>query len=158
MKKKTGLLLLVLMAAVSTLSAQEYTRAIGFRLGTMVGGSYKHFVNTASALEAILDLDIVHSSRMSIRGTFLYEYHFPITAVDGLAWYIGAGITVGAKIGDTANRLFLFGADVPGGIEYKLATLPLCFSFDFDPKLYFTGYETIHFAPENVGLTMRYTF
>jgi hypothetical protein len=158
MKKKIGLLLLVLAVAGSTLSAQDYTRAIGLRLGTMIGGSYKQFVNTAGALEAILDLDIVHPSQMSVRGTVLYEYHFPIKAVDGLAWYVGAGVTIGAKIGDTDKRLFLFGVDVPGGVEYKLTTVPLCFSFDFDPKIYFTGYNYIHFAAANVGVTMRYTF
>jgi hypothetical protein len=100
----------------------------------------------------------VYPEWMSVRGTFLYEYHFPVKAVDGLAWYIGAGVTTGAKIGNTSNRSFLFGVDVPGGVEYKLATLPLCFSFDFDPKLYFTGYDNIHFAVANVGLTARYTF
>ncbi|MDR0694241.1 MAG: hypothetical protein LBF81_02950 [Prevotellaceae bacterium] len=158
MKKKTGLFLLLLITSASTLAAQDYERSIGLRLGTVVGGSYKQFLHTAGALEAILDLDIVHQSRMSVRGTVLYEYHFPIRAVDGLAWYIGAGITAGAKIGDTTDKPFLFGADVLGGVEYKLMTLPLCFAFDFDPKLYFIGYDTIHLDPSSVGLTMRYTF
>ncbi|MDR3134184.1 MAG: hypothetical protein LBU42_09250 [Prevotellaceae bacterium] len=158
MKKKTGLFLLLSVVAVSTLAAQSYERSIGLRLGTMVGGSYKQFLHTAGAIEAILDLDISHPSQMSVRGTFLYEYHFPIIAVDGLAWYLGGGATVGAKVGDASDRLFLSGADVIGGIEYKLATVPLCFSLDFDHKLYFTGYDTIHPDLANVGLTMRYTF
>ncbi|MDR1406234.1 MAG: hypothetical protein LBI89_03425 [Prevotellaceae bacterium] len=158
MKKKTGFLLLLFVAGVSTLTAQNYERAIGLRLGTMVGGSYKQFIHTAGAIEAILDLDIVHPSQMSVRGTFFYERHFPIIAVDGLEWYIGPGVTVGAKIGDNTDRLFLCGVDFVGGVEYKLATLPLCFAFDFDPKLYFTGYSGIRIAPANVGFTMRYTF
>ncbi|MDR3351165.1 MAG: hypothetical protein LBN98_05965 [Prevotellaceae bacterium] len=158
MKKKTGLLLLLLTASASMLAAQDYERSIGLRAGTMIGGSYKQFLHTAGALEAILDLDIIHPNLMSIRGTALYEYHFPIKAVDGLAWYIGAGVTVGAKIENASDRLFLFGADILGGVEYKLATLPLCFAFDFDPKLYFAGYDTFHFGAANVGLTARYTF
>ncbi|MDR2802528.1 MAG: hypothetical protein LBB31_04845 [Prevotellaceae bacterium] len=158
MKKKTGLFFLLLVMAGSTLAAQDYERSIGLRLGTMIGGSYKQFLHTAGAIEAILDLDIAHSSRMSVRGTVLYEYHFPIKAVDGLAWYLGAGVTIGAKVGDTADRLFLFGADILGGVEYKLMTLPLCFSLDFDPKIYFAGYDTAHFEPLCIGLTARYTF
>ena len=158
MKKKTGIFLLLSIISATTLVAQDYERSIGLRVGTIAGGSYKQFLHTAGALEAILDFGIVHPSQMSIRGTELYEYHFPIKAVDGLAWYIGAGFTVGAKIGDATNKHFLFGADVLGGVEYKLATLPLCFALDFDPKIYFTGYDTFHLDPNNAGLTIRYTF
>ena len=148
----------MLIMSASMLAAQSYERSIGLRLGTVVGGSYKQFLHTAGALEAILDLDIVHPSLMSVRGTALYEYHFPIRAVDGLAWYIGAGFTIGTKIGDTTNKRFLFGMDVLGGVEYKLMTLPLCFALDFDPKIYFAGYDAFYLEPASVGLTMRYTF
>jgi hypothetical protein len=158
MNTKTGLIFLLFAVGVSTLAAQSYERAIGFRAGTMLGGSYKKFLHPAGAMEAIFDLDIVRPSQMSVRGTFLYEYHFPIKVVDGLAWYLGPGITVGAKIGNSDNRTFLFGADILGGVEYKLATLPLCFAFDFDPKIYFTGYDSIRLDPANAGLTLRYTF
>ncbi len=154
--KKIGLTLLVIVAGISSLKAQRlYEKAIGFRVGTMVGASYKQFFHTDGAFEAILDLDITQTSKMSLRGTFVYEYHFPIKAVDGLSWYLGPGVTIGGEIGGDSK--FLFGVDFIGGAEYKFATIPLCLALDFDPKFFITGYDE-DFKPLNIGLTLRYTF
>jgi hypothetical protein len=156
MKKKIGLTFLLFVAGITALTAQHYEKAIGLRAGTMLGASYKQFFHTAGAYEAILDMDILHSGYMSLRGTFLYEYHFLIHSIDGLSWYIGPGATIGVRIGD--GSAFLLGIDIISGLEYKFSTTPLCLSLDVDPKFYFVrGANNDLFSP-NAALTLRYTF
>jgi len=154
--KKTILVFLLVTFGASTLIAQDYERAFGLRLGTMVGASYKQFLNTSQAIEAIVDLDIIDSDALSLRGTALYQFHFPISSVDGLAWYIGPGATFGLRLGDDSG--FLLGLDGMVGLEYKLSELPLCFSIDYNPKFYLIGYDDPKFKAANAGLTIRYTF
>ncbi|MDR0668426.1 MAG: hypothetical protein LBF90_07405 [Prevotellaceae bacterium] len=153
--KKTALLLLMTTAGLSTLNAQNYERAVGGRIGTMIGASYKQFITTAHALEGVVDLDILHPNDMSLRATALYEFHHAWPNADGLSWYVGPGATAGALI--SANSSFIFAADGVAGLEYKLAEIPLCFAFDLNPKIYLIGYGYIKFSP-NIGVTVRYTF
>jgi hypothetical protein len=139
----------------SSLSAQNYEKAVGGRIGTMIGVSYKQFITKSNAIEGIVDLDIIHSNDMALRGTALYEFHYDFVGADGLAWYIGPGATVGALL--SKNSSFLFAVDGVIGLEYKLSEIPLCFAFDVNPKLYLIGYGYVKLNP-NVGVTVRYTF
>jgi len=156
--RKTILAFLLVVVGASTAAAQNYDQAFGLRLGTMVGASYKQFVNSSQAFEAIADLDILHSDAMVVRATALYEFHIPIYSVDGLSWYIGPGVSAGVQLGDDSG--FILGLDAIGGIEYKLASLPFCFSLDYNPKIFLLGYEKAKdkLSWANLGLTIRYTF
>jgi hypothetical protein len=156
--KKLTIITLLLILGFSQLSAQNYERSFGLRAGTMIGASYKQFFRpvSPSAFEAVLDMDMIRLKEMSLRGSIFYEYHFRIQSVDGLSWYLGPGLTIGAKVGN--NSAFLFAVDVIGGVEYKLSRAPISFSLDGNPKLFLTGYGNATFKPANVGLTARYTF
>lgn len=153
--KKTALLLLMTTAGLSSLKAQYYERAVGGRIGTMIGASYKQFITSSHALEGVVDLDVIHPNDMSLRATAFYEFHHAWPNADGLAWYVGPGATAGALI--SKNSSFIFAADGVAGLEYKLSEIPLCFAFDVNPKIYLIGYGYIKFSP-NIGVTVRYTF
>jgi hypothetical protein len=154
--KKITLLVSIALMAAPALEAQNYEKSVGGRIGTMIGASYKQFLTATQAVEAIVDLDIIHSGDMTLRGTALYEFHHAVLQADGLSWYFGPGATVGALV--SKNSAFLFAVDGVAGLEYKLSDIPLCFSFDLNPKLYFVGYRYIKFSPFNIGVTVRYTF
>ncbi|MDR0728795.1 MAG: hypothetical protein LBF19_01550 [Prevotellaceae bacterium] len=153
--KRIAVIVLMMTIGLSSLQAQYYERAVGGRIGTMIGVSYKQFVTPDHALEGIVDLDIIHPNDMSLRATALYEFHHAWPNADGLSWYIGPGATAGALI--SRNSSFLFAADGIAGLEYKLSDIPLCFAFDLNPKIYLIGYGYLKFSP-NIAVTVRYTF
>ncbi|MDR1680251.1 MAG: hypothetical protein LBS12_00480 [Prevotellaceae bacterium] len=153
--RRTALVAALMMAFLPSLTAQNYERAVGGRIGTMIGASYKQFITSTQAIEGIIDLDIIHPNDMSLRATALYEFHRAWPNADGLSWYLAPGVTAGALI--SKNSSFLFAADGVAGLEYKLSEIPLCFAFDLNPKLYLIGYGYIKFSP-NIGVTVRYTF
>ena len=150
--KKLFLVALALILSVSAFS-QNYKQAIGQRLGTSIGASYKHFLNSTQAIEGILDLDIFEKDQMKIKATGIYQFHFDVN-VDGLALYAGPGASVGLFLGDT-NGVHV-AIDGMAGIEYKFDNVPLALSFDWNPKVQII--TNAGFKPANFGLTLRYTF
>lgn len=126
--------------------SQSYKTAIGLKGGSVGGLAFggggvnlKHFIGGKNALEFTVGGGSNH-----VRGQVLYEWQNDISAVDGLAWYIGVGGTVGAwgnsyyhSTGNvTYNRGLYLGANAVGGVDWSiepLTSVPLDFAIDMGP-------------------------
>ncbi|MFA6769664.1 MAG: hypothetical protein WCR71_00640 [Bacteroidales bacterium] len=146
------LLLLAAIIITSGAFAQDYTKAIGLRIGSSIGASYKQFLQPTHAIEGILDLDIIDKDQMKIKVTGIYQFHFDVN-VDGLSLFAGPGASAGIYIGDSSG--FLMAIDGMAGIEYKFMNAPIVLSFDWNPKVQII--TNAGFKPDNFGLTVRYT-
>jgi len=138
---------------------QDYSGAVGIRLGTYNGVTGKMFLNSNSALEGIL------SSRWNgFNLTGLYEFHKNAGAVHGLNWYIGGG----ASLGFWDNRYYPYpnkyhhdeqfteiAANGILGLEYNFE-FPLNLSIDWIPSFGLLGNN--HFYIDGIGISARYYF
>ena len=133
-----------------------YRTALGVKF--LPGGiTIKHFVADNRALEGI-----AFFWDHGFRFTGLYEIHGDINGAEGLKWYIGPGIHVGAyNEGWYRDNHYYssgeasFGIDGVLGLDYKITGAPINLSLDFQPALellyhpYFTGWG---------GIGVRFTF
>lgn len=118
-------------------SAQD---AIGVRLGGgSVSGaeiSYQKGLSETNRLQ--LDLGFGGSSYYSTIGlTGTYQWMFPLADVDGLAWYIGPGASVGFwsydnDIIESESGISLYIGGI-AGIEYTFSDMPLQLGIDTRP-------------------------
>lgn len=129
---KRLLILFTLLTIGSTLFSQEYKSAVGLRLGSSLGVSYKKFIEPKKAIEGILDLDILYRNEMKIEVTGLYLFHFGLN-VDGLSAFAGPGASAGIYVGDSSG--FIMSLDGMAGFEYKFHNSPIALSFDWNPRI-----------------------
>lgn len=148
---RKSLLLLTAIIIASGAFAQDYTTAIGLRLGSSIGASYKQFLEPSRAIEGILDLDILNGDQMKIKVTGIYQFHFDVN-VDGLSLFAGPGASAGIYVGDSSG--FLMAIDGMAGVEYKFLNVPIALSFDWNPKVQII--TNAGFKPSNFGITVRY--
>lgn len=145
-------LLLTVIIITNGAFAQDYTKAIGLRIGSSIGASYKQFMLPSQAIEGILDLDILDSDKMKIKVTGIYQFYFDVD-IDGLSLFAGPGASAGIYVGDSSG--FLMAIDGMAGVEYKFRNAPIALSFDWNPKVQII--TNAGFKPDNFGLTIRYT-
>lgn len=147
MNKLKLLILVFLLMGSTTLFAQDYKKAIGFRGGFPTAITGKYFVNKTDAIEGLLS-----GYRGGFEVTGLYEKHANAFDIPYLNWYYGAGGHIGAFDGDIARpgyyfdgrgRGFTIGLDAILGLEYTLTEIPFVIGVDMKP--------TFDFAP-NPGL------
>lgn len=148
--------LLVVVALVISLSAfsQDYSRAVGLRLGSSIGASYKTFLNSDRAVEGILDIDIIDRDYTKIKFAGYYQFHFDVN-VDGLSLYAGPGASAGVYTNGRYRNNFAMSLDGMGGVEYKFNNAPLVLAFDWVPKLQFIS--DAGFKADNFAITLRFT-
>jgi hypothetical protein len=145
------LFLLFTLASTLSLSAQNYDRAIGLRMGFPAGLTYKQFLNHSMALEILAGIQ----RSTSIEGnagfdvTALWENHSD-SFVPELQFVYGIGAHAG-MFKDKSN----IGMDGIFGLEYTL-NAPVCFSFDIKPSLALLG-SNIRYVSGG-GFSLRYIF
>ena len=149
--------------------SQEYATGLGLRLGGYTSGlTIKHFVNSRGAIEGIAGF-----GRRSFVMTGLYEYHFPITGVNGLGLYAGGGGHVGFFGHESSYLVFrdkknehvyiieegktavIPGADFIFGVEYKFQGAPFTVGVDLKPFVDF--YEGVSGYGDG-AINVRYVF
>lgn len=147
--------------------AQDYKNSIGIRFGESyyesAGVSFKSFISKPSALE--FDLGIRTRSVADDKWTNLslsgaYQYHIPLSQVEGMKFYYGAGAILTNTFSDhDYYKGFSAGLFPTIGVDYKLKKSPFAFSIDFRPTVHIVKasdyYKNIYF---NGGVTARYTF
>ena len=147
------LLLSVLTAGLSHLSAQPYQTAAGLRLGYPASVSLKHFVSEAAALEAYVGTRGYYSWLRWYNVSVAYQHHRPLEAlnIDGLSWYAGGGASLyfwSIDLGYWGGSAARSSLGVQGylGLEYGLQAwnLPLSITLDWVP--------TFYLGQENYGL------
>ncbi len=148
--KRASILIAALLITV-TASSQDYFKALGLRIGSAVGVSYKMFHKPERAIEGILDLDILYRDRMKFKTSGFYVFHFKAN-VDGLSLFTGPGASAGIYLGDSSG--FMMSLDGIIGMEYKFQQAPLVFSIDWNPKIQMI--KNAGFRSENFGVTFRF--
>ncbi|MEM7161171.1 MAG: hypothetical protein AAF487_01910 [Bacteroidota bacterium] len=154
MKRILTCIALILM--MSQINAQsDYERAIGIRAGFDNGITYKQFITSVSAIEAL-----AFFGNNSFNLTGLYELNNENAfQVDRLDWYYGGGghigfYTVDGEDGDSGS--LLLGVDGIIGIEYNFEQAPINVSLDWKPQINLIGGSG--FVGDTGALSLRYIF
>lgn len=128
----------------------QYKHQAGVRLGSIdqalsSGFTYRYFLNEKSAIEGIVNLK---SEAIGLGA--LYERFNPITAVQGLQWFYGAG----AYLAFEGNNNF--GAAGIVGMDYTFPEVPINLSVDWKPELNFI--DNVAFRASAVAVSVRFAF
>lgn len=152
MKKIVLVLLLIFAFGVFQGNAQSnYTTALGLGIDfgdgqTLVGPSVKHFFTSEHAGLG----EVTFGDNVTFL-TALYQYHGSFPNAGGLKWFAGGGPSIAFFDNQTE---FLLRPTV--GLDYKINNVPLAFSFDWRPWIYFG--DGGDFEAARFGLGFRYTF
>lgn len=160
MKRLILLFLLTASLCVSQNSyAQDYSSAIGLRLGYPLSLSYKTFLNDQGAVEVFGGIRGFSTySWVNIGGA--YQHHQDISGVEGLNWYIGGGASVffwnfkDSFFGDNSSST-TFGILGNIGLDYTFPETPINVSVDWMPIYFINGFGN-GFGGGYGGLAIRY--
>lgn len=144
-----------LSASSQDILSSQYQTAIGVKAASGIAVSYKTFLTPTHALEAQTMF-----FNQGVRTIGLYEFHFyNIEGLNGLAWYLGGGAHVGfwkPKYKKEYGSAIDIGADGVVGLDYKIPSLPINLSLDWQPSFGLLGDAGIQ--PQFGGFALRYTF
>lgn len=138
--------------------AQSYGNAIGLRLGSSNGISFKHFVSQSDAIEII-----VGSRWRGFQLTGLYERNQAINDIQQFKFYYGAGAHIGVWDNYKNHPWFdndyhgdevVIGIDGILGLEYAFDEFPISLSLDWKPEFNIIGYNGLWIG--DAGLSVRY--
>jgi hypothetical protein len=155
----------LLAFSLRSVAQSNYESAIGIRAGIPVAASLKHFISGPGAIEVNAGFwhDPVSYGFTYFTIGAMYQYHFPINAVEGLKWYIGGGAlaqfySYNSSWGDNKPSSTAFGINAVGGLDYKFANIPLNLSADWTPTIFIARAYYNTFQPGYGGICARYTF
>jgi hypothetical protein len=157
MKTKIFIVAAFFLFLSANLRAQDYSNAVGVRIGLGQGITFKHFVTTTDALEGLLDF---RWGGFNITG--LYERHMTAFDVRELYFYYGAGAHIGFWDGysnpwfDDRDNYTVIGIDGIVGLEYVFTEIPFNVSLDWKPALNVIG--NAGFWGDNIALSFRFVF
>ena len=159
MRKIFTILCLTVIATFAIQSfakAQSYQNAIGGRFGAANGVTFKTSLGENKMLDLIANFRS-NNNYNYFRVTALYEVYKPITDVQGLNWYYGAGGSIGsAKYKPTNSSDLYLAVDGVLGLDYKFADAPINLSLDWKPAIQLA--PDTNFDASGVGLSLRFTF
>ncbi len=142
-------------SANETYSTSTYDRAIGIKFPGGFAVSYKQFLKDYQNVEAEA---MFWNQGFWVVG--LYEFNWNIPDIEGLRWYAGGGAHLGfwnnnySKRSNTSSAGF--GLDGVIGLDYKINTLPINVSLDWQPAVDLIGSTGYNAAYGGIGV--RYTF
>ena len=134
----------------STAGSSGYTTAVGVKFYP-TALTAKHFISNKHALEGL-----GYFFNYGARITGLYEIHNDINSVEGLKWYYGPGAHIGFynnKYGGATT----IGIDGVLGLDYKISSLPINLSVDWQPSIEFGNKFNNGFLGSWGGIAIRYT-
>ncbi|QES89717.1 hypothetical protein [Rhizosphaericola mali] len=143
----------VLFFAHYSQAQSTYHQALGARFigGTTI--SYKNYIS---------------DNNLEFQGSFwkhgfrfagLYEFNYAIEGVDGLNFILGPGAHLGfwnKEYKDKKDAGTEFGIDGIIGLDYKIPSVPINLSVDWQPSIVLAGGSD--FTPNMGGIGIRYTF
>jgi hypothetical protein len=147
MMKKTLLFVLFLasMFIVKDVQAQEFSSAIGARLGYPLSISYKTFINQNGAIEVIGGTRGFSGYRWyMVAGAYQVHNVLDLGDLEGLNWYYGAGAAVyfwnwNAGFGDRGSNTSI-GLQGYLGLSYTFDDNPINVSVDWVPTFFLNGF------------------
>jgi hypothetical protein len=160
-------IVIIMALIVSTQLYSQNSNAIGVRLGTDPGITYKHYFGGQGGMELML-----HTGYRGLIFTGLYEWHLPF-GVPGLQGYLGVGAHIGTldrwvvarrRHNGKVDYVYVeqggrasFGPDGIMGIEYRIPGAPVDIGFDIKPGLDFGPRDYI-IGTFNSAFSVRYRF
>jgi hypothetical protein len=135
-------LFLLLLVSCSYSFSQPYKTALGLRLGfpSWANFNVKHNFGPHWSIDAGIGGGYRYAG-IDVAG----EYNFDISSVQGMRWYLGASIDVGALwwggVGYYHGYYYGHNADLAlgtsffGGIEYTFPNIPLNLCLDIGPRI-----------------------
>lgn len=142
--KKILITLVALFGAVTLASATDYNWAAGVKFGSKASGISVKKNMGGAALEGIASF--YYNNALGVTG--LYEIKSDLGS--GFELYYGAGAHV-----VLGNDVFGAGVDGVVGVEYQIPGAPISFTFDYKPRISFSGAGT-GFDFVDFGLGIRY--
>lgn len=160
---KSLLVVAVMFLGLSNSNAQDYSAAVGLRIGfpTSISGKFK--VAEGKMVEAAIGYrNFSYWNWISLSGA--YQIYKPIGAVDGLHWYWGGGASAYFWSFDNDNIFFAgddynttsFGIQAYGGLDYVFENVPVNLSIDLVPTYFLNSYGS-GFAGGYGAIGVRYT-
>ncbi len=154
MKLKKILIVALLVAMTSAISAQNYKTGIGARVGFFNGLTVKHFLNQNNAVEGILNF---RWDGVIITG--LYEWQNPLPNAQGFDYYLGIGGHIGIfddyEWGDDDDDAStIVGLDLIIGLEYTFPQAPFTIGLDYKPAFNFIGDNRVW--ADGLALNLRF--
>ncbi len=152
--------MLFILAMANDLKAQSYQSAIGLRLGFPLAVSYKFFISEPAAIELYLGFRSYNIGYTFLNPGAMYQYHFPISSIDGLSWYVGGGASL--YLYNYKDNYcpgcdgLAFGLNGALGLDYKFADAPVNLSADWLPTIVIAG-NFSGFGGSYGALAARYT-
>ena len=138
---------LFLITFLFGLHAQEYSTAIGARLGYPLSASIKHFIADNHALEALVGTRGYGNYRWT-NISAAYQIHNSFgDGPSGLRWYYGAGASVYFWNWDDVYYRDRYSSSTIGiqgyvGLDYKFDNTPLNLSLDWVPTFFVNGFSS----------------
>jgi hypothetical protein len=145
---------IVFFQSIISVKAQLYNSALGIRLGSTNGISYKTFIKQKAAIEGI---GTFRNSGIGL--TCLYQVHGIAFKSNDFNWYVGGGGHINSwqayekKINGN-KRNYALGLDGIIGLEGKFKTVPLAISLDWKPTIDFTNNSG--YNGDSVTVSVRY--
>ncbi|MBI1224899.1 MAG: hypothetical protein GC192_06645 [Bacteroidetes bacterium] len=162
MKKQFTILFFIAFGVLAAFNVQgqNYSSAIGARLGYPLALSYKKFISDAGAIELYgAYRGYTYYNWFSVNGAYQYHQDFP--NVPNLQWYVGAGAGVYFFSYDDGYFNTNYASTrvaVQGylGLEYTFEEVPISISADWIPTIFLNkGYGNA-FGSGYAGLGVRY--
>ena len=160
-------LLIILTFLAYELSAQNFTRDAGVRIGDFFSASYRQFIDDEQAVEGILS-----AGRKGAKITFLKEHSRPVLGhvSENLYFTYGYGGHAGFRYIDryrVLNRTYglddyrfmpLIGVDGLVAIEYRFPELPVIVTMDIKPYFEYSTIEIFNVYLNSIGISIKYRF
>jgi hypothetical protein len=162
--KFTILLVFLLPSALSYSKNQQglYDWSAGFRIGSLMAFSIRHYHNQKISFEGIAAYDKQNVKANLIQLSLACHLNHPVKNMKGQNWIIGGGISVSRWILKKGFRGGEYSKNVLGtfaqfGFDYKFQRSPINLSVDWMPGYQFSGIESgLELSGGAVGL--RYIF
>ncbi|GAB1405423.1 hypothetical protein MASR1M74_26040 [Lentimicrobium sp.] len=160
MSRKTFFVTALILLFAGAVHAQNYSTALGARVGFFNGLTIKHFVSADNAIEGIAAF---RWNGFILTG--LYEWQKPIKGAPGLDYEVGIGGHVGFwdrhhyywyDDDDPDDNITVAGLDFILGLEYTFKEVPFNLALDWKPAFNFIGDH--HWWGDGVALSIRFTF
>ncbi len=144
-------LLIVLAAALAfTVSAVAQPKAIGVRVGYGAEVTYQNYAGGYNFVE--LDLGFMSNG---FRLTGIYDFN--LGSAGYFNFYAGPGAQLGfANTNNSSSTVFVAAVVGQIGAEFCVPNVPLSFSLDWRPAIYFAGAN--YFGWDGFGLGIKYRF
>lgn len=167
---KIKVTLLLLFGIWTGVSAQQYLKSAGLRMGHTPGISFQKFVKENQAFDLM-----VSGRHKGIQFNAMYKWHSPaqFDFTDQVVLYYGIGGHFGIErffphtleYERTIPELYLnrrsyfsMGADIVVGFEYRMLVAPLTLSFDVKPYINYIGFRELDGHFWDSAISIKYVF